>query len=147
MLNFFFVVHLCRLCIYLFIKTWLHIYHTFGTREVKVNMGPVMKEHLTLATKFPEVIRIQNGWSLSHRGSLFHSFKPNSIPSFFGVYCVKTKQILELPWWSSDSESALQCKGLSSIWGPGIKIPHGTEQRRPGATTCCSATRDPKRHT
>lgn len=62
------------------------------------------------------------------------------------VYIVlKTKQILGLPWWSSDSESALQCRGLSSICGPGIKIPRGPEQRRPGATTCCAATRDPTR--
>ena len=65
---------------------------------------------------------------------------------FFGVYCVKRKQILGLPWWSSDSESALQCRGLSSICVPGIKIPCGTEQRRPGATAHCAATRDPTRH-
>ena len=107
--------------------------------------GSCHERTLTLATKFPEVIRIQNGYLCSIGGSLFHSFKPDSIPSFFGVYCVKTKQILGLPWWSSDSESALQCRGLSSICGPGIKIPCGPEQRRPGATTCCAATRDPMR--
>ena len=40
-----------------------------------------------------------------------------------------------LLWWSSDKESAFQCRDAGSIPGQGTTIPHATEQLSPGATT------------